>query len=68
MGEKSVLGYKLCYLYSRESNTYAQDDILSLLSSAPTLEYTSTTYTLPEMGPTVEEETSSSNILGDFDT
>ncbi|HNQ40317.1 MAG TPA: hypothetical protein PLK65_02900 [Candidatus Cloacimonas sp.] len=68
MGEKSVLGYKLCYLYSRESNTYAQDDILSLLSSAPTLEYTSTTYTLPEMDPTVEEETSSSNILGDFDT
>jgi len=68
MGEKSVLGYKLCYLYSRESNTYAQDDILSILSSAPTLEYTSTTYTLPEMDPTVEEETSSSNILGDFDT
>ena len=68
LGEKSVLGYKLGFLYSQESNTYAQDNILSALAGDPTWEYTYNIINLPEIDPTIAEETISSNYLGDFDT
>ncbi|HRR98168.1 MAG TPA: hypothetical protein P5542_05685 [Candidatus Syntrophosphaera sp.] len=68
LGEKSVLGYKLAYLCSTESNTSAQDDILTFLAGAPTGEYIYNSYNLPEMDPTVEEDTYSNKIIGDFNT